>query len=341
MEETLGKRITQHRKRLGMTQDKLAEQLGVTAQAVSKWENDQSCPDITMLPRLAEIFGISIDALLGCEPKTQVFDAEVVDEPAGEDESHENDGIHIQNGNWEVKLDNSRSGSIGMALWVLLVGGLLLAGSLLKWDIDFWDILWPSGLLIFGLIGSWRKFAIGRLGCVFVGAYFLLDELDVMPFPLGKEILLPVFLLIFGLSLLANAVKRPEKRSFTFHHNGNSPKRSRCDISGDCFNCELHFGESSRVLDIPRLRRGNVSVSFGDLELDLSGSEEIVPGCVIEANCSFGELVLKVPGCYRVEAEESSSFGSFEIKGMPDPEPKGIIHLDASVSFGEICVKYI
>ena len=44
MEETLGARITFHRKRLGMTQDKLAEQLGVTAQAVSKWENDQSCP---------------------------------------------------------------------------------------------------------------------------------------------------------------------------------------------------------------------------------------------------------------------------------------------------------
>ena len=42
MEETLGKRIIANRKRLGMTQDKLAEQLGITAQAVSKWENDQS-----------------------------------------------------------------------------------------------------------------------------------------------------------------------------------------------------------------------------------------------------------------------------------------------------------
>ncbi len=50
MEETLGKRISAGRKRLGMTQDKLAETLGVTAQAVSKWENDQSCPDISMLP---------------------------------------------------------------------------------------------------------------------------------------------------------------------------------------------------------------------------------------------------------------------------------------------------
>ena len=56
MAETLGKRIAEHRKRLGLTQDALAEKLGITAQAVSKWENDLSCPDITMLPKLAEIF---------------------------------------------------------------------------------------------------------------------------------------------------------------------------------------------------------------------------------------------------------------------------------------------
>ena len=45
MEETLGKRIVFHRKRLGLTQDALAELMGVTAQAVSKWENDQGFPE--------------------------------------------------------------------------------------------------------------------------------------------------------------------------------------------------------------------------------------------------------------------------------------------------------
>ena len=64
MEQTLGKRIVDNRKRLKLTQDQLAEKLGVTAQAVSKWENDQSCPDITILPKLADIFGISTDELL-------------------------------------------------------------------------------------------------------------------------------------------------------------------------------------------------------------------------------------------------------------------------------------
>ena len=59
MEETMGKRIAACRKQLGLTQDALAEQLGVTAQAVSKWENDQSCPDITMIPKLAKLFSIT------------------------------------------------------------------------------------------------------------------------------------------------------------------------------------------------------------------------------------------------------------------------------------------
>ena len=65
MEQTLGKRIVLNRKRMHMTQDQLAEKLGVTAQAVSKWENDQSCPDIATLPKLAQIFGITVDELLG------------------------------------------------------------------------------------------------------------------------------------------------------------------------------------------------------------------------------------------------------------------------------------
>ena len=80
MEQSLGKRISQCRKSKGLTQDKLAEQLGVTAQAVSKWENDQSCPDITMLPKLAEIFGITTDELLGRSADSKVHQAEVVDE---------------------------------------------------------------------------------------------------------------------------------------------------------------------------------------------------------------------------------------------------------------------
>ncbi len=79
MEQTLGKRIMANRKRLGLTQDQLAERLGVTAQAVSKWENDQSCPDIGTLPKLAALFGVSTDELLGVERQEKVHTAEVTE----------------------------------------------------------------------------------------------------------------------------------------------------------------------------------------------------------------------------------------------------------------------
>ena len=54
MEQSIGKQIAAYRKKLGMTQEQLAKHMDVTNQAVSKWETDQSCPDIQLLPRLAE-----------------------------------------------------------------------------------------------------------------------------------------------------------------------------------------------------------------------------------------------------------------------------------------------
>lgn len=62
-----GQRIARLRREQGMTQEMLAQKLGITNQAVSKWESDQCCPDIMQLPQLAELFGISLDALFGRE----------------------------------------------------------------------------------------------------------------------------------------------------------------------------------------------------------------------------------------------------------------------------------
>ena len=57
-------KILQYRKDRSMTQEGLAREIGVTAQAVSKWENGESMPDISILPDLAKVFGVSLDTLL-------------------------------------------------------------------------------------------------------------------------------------------------------------------------------------------------------------------------------------------------------------------------------------
>ena len=63
--------ISSLRKDKGMTQLELAEKIGVTDKAVSKWERDLSFPDINSIPKLAEIFEISVDDLMQVKPKTK------------------------------------------------------------------------------------------------------------------------------------------------------------------------------------------------------------------------------------------------------------------------------
>ena len=53
------------RKQRGLTQEQIAETLGVSCQAVSKWETNSSYPDISLLPIIADYFGVSVDYLIG------------------------------------------------------------------------------------------------------------------------------------------------------------------------------------------------------------------------------------------------------------------------------------
>lgn len=63
----LAGRIAQLRKEAGMTQEQLGNALGLTYQSVSKWENGLSCPDVQLLPQLADLFHVTLDDLFGRE----------------------------------------------------------------------------------------------------------------------------------------------------------------------------------------------------------------------------------------------------------------------------------
>lgn len=92
--ETLGAKISSARKRIGYTQEEFSQLVGVTPQAVSKWENDLSCPDIMLLPKISQILGISIDELLGNAAEPQENPA-----PAPTDTSNLSLRIHISGEN--------------------------------------------------------------------------------------------------------------------------------------------------------------------------------------------------------------------------------------------------
>ena len=67
----LDERIRYVRRLKGMTQLELAEKMGVTDKAVSKWERDLSFPDINSIPKLAEIFEVSVDELMQVKTETK------------------------------------------------------------------------------------------------------------------------------------------------------------------------------------------------------------------------------------------------------------------------------
>ena len=59
----IGNKIKELRQQKRITQSQVAMKLGVSSQAVSKWENNLSCPDIMLLPHIAKLFDVSIDEL--------------------------------------------------------------------------------------------------------------------------------------------------------------------------------------------------------------------------------------------------------------------------------------
>ena len=67
MKMDFGGKLRQLRKDKNISQEKLAQYLNVSFQAVSKWENNNTCPDIVLLPEIARFFGITVDELLQAE----------------------------------------------------------------------------------------------------------------------------------------------------------------------------------------------------------------------------------------------------------------------------------
>lgn len=80
--QTMGSKISVLRKEGGMTQAELAEKMNVTDKAVSKWERNLSCPEVNSLPRLAEIFGISVDELMTADTLGNTAAEDITDEAA-------------------------------------------------------------------------------------------------------------------------------------------------------------------------------------------------------------------------------------------------------------------
>ncbi|MBQ3355959.1 MAG: helix-turn-helix transcriptional regulator [Oscillospiraceae bacterium] len=331
---TLGDRIKYHRKRLGMTQEQLAERMGVSAQAVSKWENNQSCPDISVLPDLANVFGISVDELLG--KGSAAREAEIV-----EPEEEKKSGY-----TWNWKYESKRGGIL-FALFILTVGALLLLRSYVPaMDISWWTIVWTTALVYIGISGLIGHFSLFCLLMSLGGLYFLLSAYGVIAIRLSAGVILPALLILWGVSLLIDVFfgNKPWKRNHEALHKINAEKKHQCEYScaDGVLECSMSFGEDRVPVVTPLLKEGSIESSFGDFTVDFSGCEAVAAYCEVTAENSFGSLKLLIPEKFRVEVQSDASFAAApEIKGAPSPQPQGTIRLKADVSFGSIQIRYI
>lgn len=326
--QTMGRRIAAHRKRMGLTQDQLAEQVGVSPQAVSKWENDLSCPDISTLPVLARIFGVTTDELLGMERTEPVHQAEVVGEE--EPESH----------TFQVQVDAPKRPGLTFAAWLIAVGGMMLAGHFLKADVGLWSAMWIMGLTVFGVSSLFSRFNFpGTLAAV-SGLYFAAGELNLIERELGWNVVLPSLIVLLGVSLLLDGLMG-KKKDWGIHINASGKDAGKAQVADGVLSYSQSFSESHYRVETAEFRGGEISVSFGEHTLDFTGVQRLAEDCRLRVSSSFGETRLVVPRRFRVEMNAASSFGEIDFTGRCDEIPEGTICVSGSVSFGELKVEYV
>jgi hypothetical protein len=176
-----------------------------------------------------------------------------------------------------------------------------------------------------------------------LGGYFLIDNLGIFEISLDRSLIFPALILIFGLSLLIDALRKPRGSRFRIRKKGdiNHKTKGHFTQEGAGFEASLSFGEVIHRITLPRLAKGEASVSFGEMTLDLRDCGEIADGCELEASVSFGSMHLIVPRCYCIDCDNDASFSDITTIGQPDSDVRGVIRLDGSVSFGEMEIHYV
>ena len=338
--QTLGKRIAALRKEKGMTQEQLAEKVGVSAQAVSKWENDASCPDITLLPLLGDILGVSVDELLGVkpiEPHVIIIDKE---ESAPEKRTG---GKKFQ---WEWHA--GKWSTIAFCIGLILVCLVFLLRNFTPLFPDYtgkeitlnaWGYVWPLLVFTLGLIFVRGEFIVGS-ALLTVGGYEFVRRMLI---PSGVS--LPgipwyVIVLIIAVMLLVKTIVKSLRPSSSGKYRGDRSPVMNVSQENDCLDAELKFGDGTVVYEKEVFAGGKVEMEFGDYEIDLTGVKRFTENCVLDIVQSFGSLTVILPKHVRAVKSSDMKFASSASFGEPDVNAAQVLIVKSKVGFGALQIKY-
>ena len=341
--ETLGKRIAMLRKEKGLTQEQLAEKVGVSAQAVSKWENDVSCPDITLLPLLGDILGVTVDELLGVKP----IEPHVIILDKDETPNEEKKKNRSFTWEWNKHKDSARWGTIAFCIGAILICLLFVLRSFPKLglflnyeDVTAWDYVWPILIFTVGLISIHDHIVFGSLFMLWGVYEFLCSAIPAMG---AYQIKWYVVLLVIAIIMLVKTIIGKKHIICKVNRDGeNGDHTPVLDVTQDdnYLDADMSFGSGVITYDSDTLRGGSIDMNFGDYKVDLRKVRTFENDCLLKIDQNFGSLTIYLPQHVRLVKSSDTSFGSFATYGEPSPDASQAIIIRADVNFGTLQVKY-
>lgn len=355
--ETLGKRIAALRKAKGLTQEQLAEKVGVSAQAVSKWENDVSCPDITLLPLLADLFDVSVDELLGVKP----VEPHVIILDKDETPKDENKRNRSFSWEWNKHRNSVRWSTIALCIGTIMICLFFLLHSIRdlnmfpyspipgyeQYTLRAWNYIWPLLVFTLGLQNIRNSVAFSVTLMAFGGYEFVRRVL------LGYAICdLPSiqwygYLLIFAIVALLMVIigkdrfrRKHARAAADGIHSDNHRSTMEYSDENNYLKAEMSFGNGVIAYDRDVLAGGDIDSSFGDYTIDLSQVVTFAQDCLLKVDTSFGNITILLPDYVRLVKSSDTSFAAFTVTGDADPDATQTIIIRADVNFGSVQVKY-
>lgn len=335
---TIGKRIQALRKSRSMTQDQLAERLGVSPQAVSKWEHDISCPDISLLPKLAEVFGVTADSLLGIPEKVELVETPPKagvyvkpDDTASEEGPGDDHSFTLH---WDTGRNELPFFAVGVLVFAV---AMLLNRTVLSFlgEAGGWSLLWPSAVLALGVSALWSRVSLWSVGATVLGGVFLLKNLHILPDLPGVSwhILWPVLLVLWAVSMLMEHFRGEKDEPKTKHRTYEAEDG---EVTYEAAFCS----ETVPVAEAPLVSM-EADLAFGDYTLDFTACGDLAPGCRLEVDLSFGSLDLVLPRDWNLrEVGVDRSFSGFTYHGQPAEDAGQTLLLEADVSFGQMNIRW-
>ncbi len=329
-EMTIGEKIAKLRREKSMTQEELAEKLGVSAQAVSKWENNICCPDIALIPKIAQLFGVSTDMLLGSE--------QLRDTP--KKATLENDGFQKKKSLWL-----KTRWEILVAAFVLLLGGSLLWNSLAEIGLGFWEVLLIDGIITVGLGAMFVRLTPFSIGLFALGIIYHLVKFNIITWAdKYNSLILPAVIIILGLTILYG-IFFPKKHRHKYFVNGvehDAKTQFSASVDDGVLDFSLRFGENRYDVDCEVFKGGDIEVSFGEAVVDLTKCKTVAADATLCVKVSFGEATLVLPKHIRAVSEDpKASFGDVSHSyGTPDADAVTLV-IEPKASFGAFNIKYI